>query len=70
MMSWVIRILLFMGGIVASWFVTRDSNHYPIISFVSALLLLTIFISIWAFWPTICRFYRNATRKDDNNDIQ
>lgn len=64
-MAWIIRALIFMGGLVAGLFVSQDSNTYPIASLIAALLILTLFISIWAFWPALCRFVRNATRKQD-----
>lgn len=67
-MTWIIRILLLMGGFFAGFFVAKDSNTFPVASFVASLLLLTSFIAFWAFWPTLCRFWRNIRRKDTPSD--
>lgn len=64
-MAWIIRGLIFIGGLIAGLFVAQDSSTYPIASLIAALLILTLFISIWAAWPALCRFWRNMTKKQD-----
>lgn len=67
-MTWIIRTLLIMGGFVAGFFVAKDSNSFPVVSFVASLLILTFFIAFWAFLPALRRFWRNITRKNPPSD--
>ncbi|PZO88160.1 MAG: hypothetical protein DI626_02345 [Micavibrio aeruginosavorus] len=45
--------MLFLGGVIASWFVAPDANKFHFISFVAAMLLFVVFVALAAFWPVI-----------------
>jgi hypothetical protein len=57
-MGLIVRILLIAGGFVASWLVARDALHFPVLSFIAALILFVGLAAILAFWPTIVRVFR------------
>lgn len=64
-MGLVARIMLFLGGIVASFVVARDATNFPFISFVAAMLMFTGFVAVLAFWPYIVRCVRRCINKDE-----
>ena len=59
MVSWIVRILLVLAGVVAGWFVAPDSNRFDIIQMVIALFLFTLFLAVAAFWPSLVRWRRD-----------
>ncbi|MGN6670355.1 MAG: hypothetical protein ACTHJ4_02290 [Candidatus Nucleicultricaceae bacterium] len=56
MLSWVVRGLLVLAGVIAGWFVAPDTHEYQIVSFVATMLLVTLFVAIAAFYPVIWRW--------------
>lgn len=62
-MAWVVRGLLFLGGIIASWFVATDADNYHIVSFVAAMFLLVVGVALAAFWPSIVRWFKRITKR-------
>lgn len=49
----IVRLLLIVGGMVASWFVGRETNTFLVMQSMFALLALTAMVAIAAFWPSI-----------------
>jgi hypothetical protein len=43
-MTWLARILLIAGGVVASWFVAKDTPAFTIAQGMMAIVLLTILV--------------------------
>ncbi len=54
-MAWLARILLIAGGVVASWFVAKDTPAFTIAQGMMAIVLLTILVAVLAFWPSFRR---------------
>lgn len=61
MVSWIARISLYAAGVVTGWFIARDAPNFGLFQMVTALLLLTLFVFIMAFWPA--RWGRKRTRE-------
>lgn len=61
-MGWIVRGLLFLGGIIASWFVAPDADNFHFISFVMAMLLFVLAIAVFAFWTSITGWLKNLLR--------
>jgi protein-S-isoprenylcysteine O-methyltransferase Ste14 len=63
MLNWIVRGLLIVAGVVASWFVTRDSPQFSLMQMAAVLLLIVLIVAILAFWPE--RFARilNGVKK-------
>ena len=51
MISWAVRILMIVAGVVTSWFVAKDAPIFGVAQMMVALLLLTFIVAILAFWP-------------------
>jgi len=50
-LSWVVRALLIVAGIVTSWFVAEDAPNYSVIRMTIAILLIMVAVFALAFWP-------------------
>ena len=53
MLSWLLRLLFVIAGFIASIFVARDALNFDIIQMVIAVVLMTLIVIIFAFWPEI-----------------
>lgn len=62
-MPFIVNGLLFLGGIIAGWFVTTDADHYVIISFVAAMLFLVVGVALGAFWRPIIRWFKTISKR-------
>ena len=51
MLSWIVRLLLVAGGVVAEWFVSRDAPNFSVVQGIVALFLLVLVVFVLAFWP-------------------
>jgi hypothetical protein len=48
MISWIVRILMVVAGVVTSWFVTKDAPIFGVAQVMVALLLLTFIVAVLA----------------------
>jgi uncharacterized membrane protein YoaK (UPF0700 family) len=51
MLGWIVRVLLIAAGVVASWFVAKDSPQFGIMQMAMALILVVLIVWVLAFWP-------------------
>ena len=51
MLNWLVRGLLMIAGVVTGWFVAKEAPNFGVIQMMTALLLLTLFVAVVAFWP-------------------
>lgn len=65
-MTWVVRAVLFVSGIVAGWFIPRDRIGYDIVQFVVAILFLLLVSLIVLYYPRLRG--RRATSDESNRD--
>lgn len=63
-MGLIARAMLFLGGVVAGWFVARDADNFVFISFVAAVVLFVCAVALVTFWPTIVGWFRKTDEKD------
>ncbi len=66
MLGLVIRILLVLAGLIASWFVARDALNFEITQMVVAVFLFTLAVAIAAFWPMIKDWAKSLKKKHKN----
>lgn len=65
-MTWLIRILMAVAGVVAGWFVARDQLGYTIMQLVILLLLGLVVAVLILYFPRLRRFFtRPSARKPD-----
>jgi len=48
----LVRLLLFVAGAIAGWFVAKDAINFISVQITAALLLFLAFAALLAFWPT------------------
>ena len=51
-MGLLVRLLLFVPGVIASWFVSKDAVNFVSVQVAVGLLLFPAFVALLAFWPT------------------
>ena len=44
MISWIVRIVMAMAGVITSWFVAREASDFDLLQMVVSLLLI-VFLS-------------------------
>jgi len=52
MVAWIARGLLVAAGSVTSWFVANDAPNFGLVQIAVGLLLLSLVVSVIAFWPS------------------
>jgi hypothetical protein len=50
-MSWIARGILIIAGVVASWFMSKDSPQFIIMEAALAIFLIAFVVGVLAFWP-------------------
>ena len=63
MIGWVVRIVMSMAGVITGWFVAREATNFGVIQMVVAILLMTFFLAVAAFWPSVVAWFRNRPRR-------
>lgn len=58
MFGWIARLLMVVSGVIASWFVARNELHFDVVQMVVAVILFTLIVFIFAFWPMIKTWLR------------
>jgi len=53
MLGWIIRGIMFLAAIIASWFVSRDAVNFSIIELVAALFVIMALVAFAAFWEAM-----------------
>jgi uncharacterized membrane protein len=56
MVSWIVRALLAIAGVITAWFIATDSPNFDLVRAAIAVLLLAFVIAVLAFWPKRWRF--------------
>jgi hypothetical protein len=64
MVNLLLRPVMFLAAIIASWFVARDAVNFSVIEMVVALFLITIIVAIGAFWETISGWFSGKAGAD------
>ena len=55
MLGWVVRGLLIVSGLVASWFVAHDALNFEFVRGVVAILLFTLAVVLVTLGPGVLR---------------
>lgn len=63
MVGWLARILLVLGGLIASLFVARDALNFDIFQLVITTLLFTFLVMVITFWPKIMTWFKFTKKK-------
>ena len=52
-------LLLSAGGVVASWFFSKDATSFTVVQMMFATLMLAAFLSLIVFWQTLVEYWRS-----------
>lgn len=55
------RLLLIPAGVIAAWFVAKDSPHFSVVQLVVLLVLVALVIAVAVFWSVL----RDSRRTPD-----
>jgi hypothetical protein len=61
-LTWPAELVLSAGGIVASWFVSKDSLSFVAVQMGFALLVLAAVVTLFAFLPPLIGRWRSRPR--------
>jgi hypothetical protein len=49
--SWIVRGLLVISGIVTGWFVSKDAPNFSFIQGMVSLVVVAVIVLVLAYWP-------------------
>jgi membrane protein YdbS with pleckstrin-like domain len=61
-LTWPAELVLSAGGIVASWFVSKDSLSFVALQMGFALLVLAAVVSLFAYSPALIGHWRSRSQ--------
>ena len=61
-LTWPAELVLNAGGIVASWFVSKDSLSFVALQMGFALLVLAAVVSLFAYLPMLVGYWRSRSQ--------
>src|SRR6516165_8167980 len=61
-LTWPAELVLGAGGIVASWFVSKDSLSFVALQMGFALVVLAAIVSLFAYLPALVRYWRSRSQ--------
>jgi len=67
MFTWLVRIVMAIAGVIAGWFVARDAANFGVIQLVVSILLISFFVAVAAFWPSLMAWFRHRRGPDDQS---
>lgn len=50
MLTWLVRALLFLSGMIVGLFVAKEDLHYDVFQMIGALVLLVVVLAVAALW--------------------
>jgi len=63
-LTWPAELVLSAGGIVASWFISKDAPSFAAIQMGFGLLILAAVVSLFVFLPTLVGYWRSRSQID------
>ena len=58
-LSWPADLLLNAGGLVASWFVSKDASSFVVIQAMVATLVLAAIVSMFVYWQSLIDYFHS-----------
>ncbi|GAA0663962.1 hypothetical protein [Rheinheimera tangshanensis] len=60
-MGWIVRALLFVSGVIASWFVSVEASNYIVYQLVIAVGLVTLCAAALVYLPAWWRRWTSGS---------
>ena len=70
MITWIVRIVMFLASVLTGWFVAHDATNFGVIQMVVSLLLITLFLAIAAFLPTLVAPFVHRRKPEERTRFQ
>jgi hypothetical protein len=70
MISWIVRIMLSVAGVITGWFVARDATNFGLTQMAVAILLMIFFLAGAAFWPSLVAWFRHRPEPQGRTNPQ
>jgi membrane protein YdbS with pleckstrin-like domain len=61
-LTWPAELVLSAGGVVASWFVSRDSFSFVAVQMGFGLIVLAAIVSLFAYLPALVGYWRSRSQ--------
>jgi hypothetical protein len=58
-LTWPADQLLRIGGVVASWFFSKDATSFTVVQMMFATLVLAAFVTLVVFWQQLIEYFRS-----------
>ena len=65
MIEWLANWLSQAGGVVASWFVSKDAPDFDFFGGLMAVLVLAALVSVIVFWQTLIEYWRSRWKSGE-----
>jgi hypothetical protein len=52
-LTWPADQLLWIGGVVAGWFFSKDATSFTVVQMMVATLVLAAFVALLVFWQSL-----------------
>ena len=66
MLSWLIRLLLSLAGVITAWFVAADAPNFGLIQATVAILMVVFFLAAAVFWQSLMEWMRARRQRPGN----
>lgn len=61
-MAFIARIFLFLGGVIASWFVSKEISNFIVYQLAVTVLLIALVAALLVFVPRYVKKQRNGDK--------
>lgn len=55
MVTWIVRLVLVVAGVIASWLIAEDAVKFPVVQMTVAVLIIVFGVMVAAFWWRLWR---------------
>jgi len=63
--SWIVRGLLIVSGVVTGWFVSKDAPNFSFIQGMVSLVVIAVVVLVLAFCPVLWTRVLNRRKRPD-----
>jgi hypothetical protein len=58
-LTWPADQLLWLDGVVAGWFFSKDATSFTVVQMMVATLVLAAFVALLVFWQSLLEYFRS-----------
>jgi hypothetical protein len=61
-LTWPADQLLWIGGVVAGWFFSKDATSFTVVQMMVATLVLSALVALLVFWQSLFAYWRSLSK--------